>query len=113
MCVAKLSNAGTWSVAAFLWRHLVLSFYVLHMFSISVDILCTDGAVRLVGGVSKYNGRVEVCINKIWGTVCARGATSSDAQQICKSRGFGEQGEKVFVKSYVHKIMLVWSTSLT
>ena len=77
----------------------MLTFYVLYLFSISAEISCTkDGAVRLVGGVSQYDGRVEVCINKIWGTVCASGTTSSDAQQICKSRGFSEQGEKVVCK---------------
>jgi deleted-in-malignant-brain-tumors protein 1 len=55
-------------------------------------IECTEGAVRLVGGESKYDGRVEVCINKVWGTVCARGATSSDAQTVCKRRGFSGEG---------------------
>ena len=32
---------------------------------------CKDGDVRLEGGQTKYEGRVEICINKAWGTVCS------------------------------------------
>lgn len=34
-------------------------------------IECDDGDVRLVGGTSIVFGRVEICIDRKWGKVCA------------------------------------------
>ena len=49
---------------------------------------CTDGDVRLVGGSNQYEGRVEVCVNKAWGTVCGYSSWSSDdAKVICNQIG--------------------------
>jgi deleted-in-malignant-brain-tumors protein 1 len=48
---------------------------------------CTDGDVILVGGTSKYEGRVEVCVNKAWGTVCDSGWSSLDAKVVCRQIG--------------------------
>ena len=49
---------------------------------------CTDGDVRLVGGVSQYQGRVEVCLNRAWGTVCARSSWGSqEAKIVCRQIG--------------------------
>ena len=35
-----------------------------------IAIECATGEVRLVGGIVIYEGRVEICIDGIWGTVC-------------------------------------------
>ena len=90
----------TSSVAQLMINHgnFAMATFNCYMHFISVAIDCSEGAIRLVGGASKYDGRVEVCINKIWGTVCAGGTTPSDAQKICTSRGFSDQGEKVVCK---------------
>ena len=32
---------------------------------------CNDGDIRLEGGQTEYEGRVEICFNKAWGTVCS------------------------------------------
>lgn len=45
--------------------------------------MCTDGEVRLVGGSNQLEGRVEICINKAWGTVCDNGFNQEDAVIIC------------------------------
>ena len=48
---------------------------------------CFHGALRLVGGRSSNEGRVEICINGVWGTVCHSGWSSSDARVVCRQLG--------------------------
>ena len=54
----------------------------------SVGSNCTYGDVRLVDGSDQYEGRVEVCINDQWGTVCDNAWSSVDATTVCKQLGF-------------------------
>ena len=35
-----------------------------------IVVTCTYGDVRLVDGSDSSEGRVEICINDQWGTVC-------------------------------------------
>ena len=48
---------------------------------------CTDGEMRLMGGTNEYEGRVEVCVNNAWGTVCSGSWSSTDAKVVCRSIG--------------------------
>ena len=49
---------------------------------------CNDGDLKLVGGASETEGRLEVCFNKRWGTINADGWTRTDTQVACKQLGF-------------------------
>ena len=59
-----------------------------------VASVCSHGDVRLVGGYTDYEGRVEVCISGYWGHVCSNGFYTSIALVVCKQL-FGENISKM------------------
>ena len=51
---------------------------------------CVDGEVRLVGGSNIAQGRVEVCMDGRWGTVCNK-SQEGVAEAVCSQLGFLRQ----------------------
>ena len=66
---------------------------------------CEDGDIRLVNGDTQYEGRLEICINNAWGTICRSNTwynrwTTIDSNVACRQLGHMELGNNYKFRIY-------------
>lgn len=70
---------------------------------------CTSGDLRIVGtnGLT-LAGRLEVCFNNTWGTVCDDAFGPQEAVTACRQMGFSDAGVYIIMKFDVKIHWVFW-----
>lgn len=53
---------------------------------------CRDGEIRLMDGSNPLEGRLEVCYDRVWGTVCSDSWGQRDIAVACRQLGYSSTG---------------------
>ena len=70
-------------------------------FIVLLHIVCANGDIRLSEGRDDDEGRVEICYNASWGTVCDNMWGPTNADVACRQLGFSSTGApKVTLEIY-------------
>ncbi|XP_071844173.1 uncharacterized protein [Apostichopus japonicus] len=69
-------------------------------------VVCQD--VRLVGGSTPNEGRVEVYYNGIWGTVCDDNWDDVNAWVVCRQLGMGNHGKATYSAFFGEGVGTIW-----
>ncbi len=73
--------------------NITLLMFLLELFLNTVGAGCATGDIRLAGtGRSSAQGRVEVCNDNQWGTICDDVWDNVDATVVCTQLGYSDLG---------------------
>ena len=85
-------------VISSLWmdKHIIIYRYyiaAISSFACIIDPCDEEGMLRLAEGKSDREGRVEVCSNGVFATVCGKKWGKPDAVVVCKQLGHSEKSK--------------------
>ena len=64
---------------------------------------CSDGELRLAGKVTATSGRLEICYNRAWGTICNYSWGTTDTRLVCRQLGFQPHG--IYLVTLYHVLL--------
>ena len=71
---------------------------------------CNETDVRLEDGATQEDGRVEICLGGLWGSVCDTNWDAKDARVVC--RQLGHDGCKFYYQIACHKLFQTLAASI-
>ena len=89
---SNIANMGLYIYIAY-----ILSTYAIHISG------CQPGSVRLVGGSSSQEGRIELCVQfspgvTVWGSMCSMSV--GVAEVVCRQLGYSGSGKCIWSQKY-------------
>ena len=97
VCISPPHSHNT--IHNYMYTLIPVSWYSMYVYSLFLATFsnpanCTDGEIRLFGGSSPLEGRVEICANRAWGTVCGQSTWRfREANVVCRQLGYSAFGE--------------------
>lgn len=82
------------------------SSHVAYSFCALGFVPCTNDTLRLVNGYKKYTGRLEICINGVWSTVCNDSWTNTNTQVACRQLGYPSTSKFIVKACYCSELTL-------